>query len=132
MGVWSVSGSGSDWRATPSFHRESSPCEHCGSVIETDLAACPDCGNQPVATVKRGSIAAMVAGAILAMTANTVVLALWFVPLVGVGLFASGAGLYWVITERYSPTEYDAYARPGAERDPESADPTPGPHRGSS
>lgn len=129
-----MSDSGPDWRATPSLHRNSAPCEHCGSVIETDLAACPDCGNQPIAAVKRGSIAAMLTGAILAMTASNVALAYWFAPLVGVGLFATGAGLYWVATGRYSPTKYDAYARPGPEPDPdpESADPTPGPSHGSS
>lgn len=118
--------------SSPYLHRESSPCEHCGSVIEADLAACPDCGNQPIAAVKRGAVAAMLAGAILAVATSNVALGYWFTPLVGIGVFASGAGLYWVVTGRYSPTEYDAYARSGPEPDPEPADPTPDPHRGSS
>lgn len=108
MGLVTEAGAGS---STAYLHRDSAPCEHCGSVIETDLAACPDCGNQPVAAVKRVSIGAMLAGAILAMTASNVALAYWLAPLAGVGLFAAGAGLYWVLTERYSPTEYDSYAR---------------------
>ena len=119
MGLVSEAGPQSGGLVSP--YRESAPCEHCGSVIETDLAACPDCGNQPVAAVKRVSIGAMLAGAILAMTASNVALAYWLAPLVGVGLFAAGAGLYWVLTGRYSPTEYDAYARSALEPETESA-----------
>lgn len=111
------------------LRRESAPCERCGEVIEADVAACPNCRNQPMATLKRGSVVAMLIGAILAMTASSIGPVGWFVPPAGVSLFACGVGTYWTVTERYSPTEYDASEpidrHPAVDHEPERAD-----HRG--
>lgn len=96
---------------TTAFRRDRAPCKRCGETIETDVAACPHCGNQPLAAIKRGSIVAMFVGTILAVTLSNAALVVWFGSLVGVALFCAGAGVFWVVTERYSPTEYDANGR---------------------
>ncbi|MCL7417104.1 MAG: hypothetical protein M8354_04615 [Halalkalicoccus sp.] len=88
--------------------RDSAPCKHCNEVIETDVPACPHCGNQPVAAVKWASIAAILVGTILAVPIGYAGWMAWFGPLVGVALFCGGVGVYWVVTDRYSPTKYDA------------------------
>jgi hypothetical protein len=93
---------------TSSFRRDRAPCKHCGETIETDVAACPHCGNQPLAAIKRGSIVAMFVGTILAVTLSNAALVIWFGSFVGIVLFCVGAGVFWIVTERYSPTEYDA------------------------
>jgi hypothetical protein len=99
-----------------SFRRDRAPCKHCGETIETDVTACPHCGNQPFAAIKRGSIVAMFVGTILAVTLSNAALMVWFGSLVGVVLFCIGAGVFWIVTERYSPTEYDAGGRTRAAR----------------
>lgn len=97
--------------STPSLRRERAPCRRCGETIETDVTACPHCGNQPLAAIKGGSIVAMFVGTVLALTTTNAALVVWYGPLVGVGLFCAGAGVLWVVTDRYSPTEYDAGGR---------------------
>lgn len=88
--------------------RASAPCKHCDEVIEVDVPACPHCGNQPVAAVKWGSIAAILIGTILTIPVSHAAWMVQFGSLVGVVLFCVGVGVYWVVTERYSPTKYDA------------------------
>lgn len=53
----------------------------------------------------------MFVGTILAVTLSNAALVVWFGSLVGVVLFCIGAGVFWVVTDRYSPTEYDANGR---------------------
>lgn len=102
-----------------SLRRERAPCRHCGETIETDVPACPHCGNQPLAAVKGGSIVAVFVGTILAVTTSNAALMVWYGPLVGVGLLCGGMAVFWVVTGRYSPTEYDAGGRsPSAESTP--------------
>lgn len=104
-GIREVNGS------TTYLSRDRAPCKRCGTEIDADVAACPHCGNQPAAVIKLASVVAMVAGAILAVTTSNVTLAFWFGPLLGAGLFLGGAGIYWIVTDRYSPTRYDSQAR---------------------
>lgn len=89
------------------FHREQSSCKHCGEIIETDIPACPHCKNHPAALAKGGCVTMMLIGTILAVSMAHSVVTYWLGSLVGILLFCSGVGLYWVITERYSPTKYD-------------------------
>lgn len=95
------------------LERDRAPCKRCGTEIDTDVAACPHCGNRPAAAIKLASVGAMLVGAILAVTTSNVPLAFWFAPLTGIGSFVGGAGVYWVVTDRYSPTKYDSGARVG-------------------
>lgn len=104
-------GSTSETRETTYLRRDRAPCKRCGDVIETDVPACPHCGNRPLAGVKAGSVALMFVGTILALPLSHGALAFWVGSLVGVLLFCVGVGVYWVVTERYSPTEYDASER---------------------
>ncbi|ADJ14195.1 hypothetical protein [Halalkalicoccus jeotgali] len=97
-------------RGSPSLRRARAPCERCGDAIETDVPACPHCGNHPLAGVKTGSVVVMFVGAVLAVALSHGAFAL--VSLLGVGLFCGGAGVYWIATERYSPTEHDAGGSP--------------------
>lgn len=104
---------------TASLRRERAPCRRCGETIETDVPACPHCGNQPLAAVKGGSIVAVFVGTILAVTTSNAALVVWYGPLVGVGLLCGGMAVFWVVTGRYSPTEYDAGGlSPSAESTP--------------
>lgn len=93
------------------FHREQSSCKHCGEVIETDVPACPHCRNQPAALAKWGCVMIMLIGTMLAVPIAHSLVMYWLGSLIGILLFCSGVGLYWVITERYSPTKYDATTR---------------------
>lgn len=105
--------------ADTAFHRDRAPCKRCGESIETDVPACPHCGNQPAALVKWGSVVAMFVGTTLAVSASHLIVTYWPGSIVGIALFCCGLGLYWVLTDRYSPTRYDASARAsGAESGP--------------
>lgn len=94
------------------LRRERAPCKRCSEVIDTDVPACPRCGNQPLAAIKRASIAAILVGTILTIPAAHAVWAFWFESLLGLALFVIGVSGYWIVTGRYSPTKYDAGARP--------------------
>lgn len=106
-----MTGSDSMERIPPYVGRKRAPCKRCGEKIDADVAACSHCGNQPMAGLKRASIVSMFIGSILTFTAGNVALASWFGPVVGAGLLCGGAAVYWIVTGRYSPTEYDSRAR---------------------
>lgn len=93
------------------FHQEQSSCKRCGEVIEMDVPACPHCKNQPAALTKWGCIMIMFIGMILAVLMTHSLVVYWPGSLIGIIMFCSGVGSYWVVTERYSPTKYDATTR---------------------
>lgn len=93
------------------FHRDQSACKCCGEIIEIDVPACPHCRNQPAALTKWGCVAIMFMGTILAVSTTHMLVMYWPGSLTGIVLFCTGASLYWIVTERYSPTKHDATSR---------------------
>lgn len=90
------------------FHRDQSSCKRCGEIIEMDVPACPHCRNHPAALSKWGCITMMLVGTILAASMAHSLMIYWPGSLIGVMLFCVGVSLYWVMTDRYSPTKHDA------------------------
>lgn len=77
----------------------SDSCESCGATIDSDLRACPECGNEPAAAAKKAALGILVVGLVLSV----------IIPPIGVLVIV--AALFVLLTlwrgwADYSPTSH--------------------------